>query len=134
MNDQGNCARETSYWRVTSPFPGIHFLRSSISRLLVKPDDDFVAVWKDLIANVSDGGVLVVSLSGVEFMATDFLGLLMTARRDLISRGGAIVVCEIPPHLRYVFLVTGDVVRKNFNCVDSAEEAIAKALTLVASG
>jgi anti-anti-sigma factor len=46
---------------------------------------------------------LVIDLSGVEYVSTFVLGLLVMLRRQALSHGGEVVLCGLSPVVREIF-------------------------------
>ncbi|MFG2047393.1 STAS domain-containing protein [Micromonospora sp. NPDC048935] len=67
---------------------------------------------------------VVVDLSGVGFMDSSGLGILVVAYKDLRERGGSLVLAGVAPPVRTVLSITSvDRVIDVFDTVDDAEEA-----------
>ena len=71
---------------------------------------------------------IVLDLTGVEFMDSSGLGVLVGAHKDATSRGGALILAAPSPRVRKIFKVTK--LHKVFAVHDTPEQATQAALHL----
>jgi anti-sigma B factor antagonist len=61
------------------------------------------ALWPHLAACAEDGDRLVLDLSGLEYISSAGLRILMLAARDVRERSGTLVVCGLQPVVSEIF-------------------------------
>ena len=69
--------------------------------------DDFRAqLWPHLAACAASGDRLVLDLSGLEYISSAGLRVLMLASRDVKARDGTLMVCGLQPVVKEIFEIS----------------------------
>jgi len=69
--------------------------------------DNFrAALWPHLASCTGGGDRLVLDLSGLEYISSAGLRVLMLASRDVKSRDGRLVVCGLQPIVKEIFEIS----------------------------
>lgn len=64
------------------------------------------ALWPHLASCTGGGDRLVLDLSGLEYISSAGLRVLMLASRDVKSRDGRLVVCGLQPIVKEIFEIS----------------------------
>jgi anti-anti-sigma factor len=119
--DMGGCALETSVRtigkvRVIAPQGRVDQATSDALRLALEPE---------LAACTAGGAPLVLDLSGVPYISSIGLRVLMLASRQVTAQQGKMAIAELQPVVREVFQISRfDMVFRLFDSVAAAAEAL----------
>ena len=64
------------------------------------------ALWPSLASCAASGDRLVLDLSGLEYISSAGLRVLMLASRDVKSREGTLMVCGLQPIVKEIFEIS----------------------------
>ena len=64
------------------------------------------ALWPHLETCKADGDKLLLDLSGLEYISSAGLRVLMLAAREVRARQGTLVVCELQPVVNEIFEIS----------------------------
>lgn len=63
-------------------------------------------LWPLLASCVADGDKFLLNLSGLEYISSAGLRVLMLAARDVKTRQGTLAVCELQPVVKEIFEIS----------------------------